>query len=239
MKDEEVNAELILAPKEPDEHCNARNKALTQYCKKPAGWGTDHVGEGRCKLHGGNSLKGREHPGYIDGVHSKYSKLPGYLTEAYQNMLEDRDLLNMHEDIALLRAIINVEMEKLDTHSESDYWFKVLDKEYTKLSLINPEDSVAVQRGVENIGVAIHELQSEREAHKELFDMILKLKSTIDSETRRRVSLHGVIAVERVMLWGDQILNVIKEQVSDKNLQIKIAREIQKLLKGAKNEEGQ
>lgn len=24
-------------------------------CELPAGWGTDHVGEGRCKLHGGNA----------------------------------------------------------------------------------------------------------------------------------------------------------------------------------------
>lgn len=35
-------------------HCGARTRAGTP-CRRPAGWGTAHVGEGRCKLHGGNA----------------------------------------------------------------------------------------------------------------------------------------------------------------------------------------
>lgn len=53
----------------PDETCNARKRqhsgtkksgtkgkdtTKSPYCSKPAGWGTDHVGVGRCKLHGGS-----------------------------------------------------------------------------------------------------------------------------------------------------------------------------------------
>ena len=34
--------------------CGAKTRAGTP-CKKPAGWGTDHSGTGRCKLHGGAS----------------------------------------------------------------------------------------------------------------------------------------------------------------------------------------
>lgn len=35
-----------------DQSCGAKTRRGTP-CKKPAGWGTDHVGIGRCKLHGG------------------------------------------------------------------------------------------------------------------------------------------------------------------------------------------
>jgi len=35
-------------------------------CKRPAGWGTDHVGEGRCKLHGGNAGRPPEHGLYSE-----------------------------------------------------------------------------------------------------------------------------------------------------------------------------
>lgn len=35
-------------------YCNAKTRAGTK-CKRPSGWGTNHVGEGRCKLHGGKS----------------------------------------------------------------------------------------------------------------------------------------------------------------------------------------
>ena len=51
--------------------CGARTRAGTP-CRHPAGWGTDHVGEGRCKLHGGSSLRGVQHPNFIDGRHSKH-----------------------------------------------------------------------------------------------------------------------------------------------------------------------
>jgi len=34
--------------------CGARTRAGTP-CRRPAGWGTDHPGRGRCKLHGGRA----------------------------------------------------------------------------------------------------------------------------------------------------------------------------------------
>ncbi|WP_277543239.1 hypothetical protein [Haloarcula laminariae] len=37
-----------------DSKCRATNRNGDP-CKLPAGWGTDHTGDGRCKLHGGNA----------------------------------------------------------------------------------------------------------------------------------------------------------------------------------------
>lgn len=49
------------APVEADDrHCGAKTRAGTP-CRRPAGWGTDHAGHGRCKLHGGNTPNGRKH----------------------------------------------------------------------------------------------------------------------------------------------------------------------------------
>src|SRR5690554_6337356 len=49
--------------------CGARAKQTGQPCKQKAGWGTDHVGTGRCKLHGGCS------PGAPKG--NKYTRTHG------------------------------------------------------------------------------------------------------------------------------------------------------------------
>lgn len=38
--------------------CGAKNRAGNP-CQRPAGWGTDHAGYGRCKLHGGSHKNGR------------------------------------------------------------------------------------------------------------------------------------------------------------------------------------
>lgn len=43
-----------LDPIAPDDTCNARKRKGEGYCSRPAGWGTDHNGVGRCKFHGGN-----------------------------------------------------------------------------------------------------------------------------------------------------------------------------------------
>jgi hypothetical protein len=43
--------------------CGARKKTAEGTCRRPAGWGTDHVGYGSCKLHGGCTptvIKGAE-----------------------------------------------------------------------------------------------------------------------------------------------------------------------------------
>lgn len=36
----------------PAKHCGAKTRSGSP-CRRPAGWGTDHHGVGRCKLHGG------------------------------------------------------------------------------------------------------------------------------------------------------------------------------------------
>ncbi|MEA3401317.1 MAG: HGGxSTG domain-containing protein [Armatimonadota bacterium] len=51
--------------------CGAKTRRGTP-CKQPAGWGTDHPGEGRCKLHGGASPRGRDHPSFKHGRWSRY-----------------------------------------------------------------------------------------------------------------------------------------------------------------------
>jgi hypothetical protein len=45
-------------------------KVFVGYCGNPAGTGTDHPGEGRCKHHGGSSLSGRENPRFKHGLFS-------------------------------------------------------------------------------------------------------------------------------------------------------------------------
>ena len=39
-------------------HCGAAKRQGAGTCTRPAGWGTDHPGFGRCKLHGGSTPSG-------------------------------------------------------------------------------------------------------------------------------------------------------------------------------------
>lgn len=41
--------------------CGARTRQGKQPCRRPAGWGTSHVGWGNCKLHAGSTRNGVKH----------------------------------------------------------------------------------------------------------------------------------------------------------------------------------
>jgi hypothetical protein len=78
-----------------DGACGATTRGGTP-CTQKAGWGTDHVGVGRCKLHGGATpIK-----------HGRYSlthrETIGHLIQEHR---ESPDPLDTTEEIAVLRAL--------------------------------------------------------------------------------------------------------------------------------------
>ncbi len=66
-----------LEPGHPDNQkgyriCGSKTRQVQSkpYCHRPAGWGTTHPGVGRCKLHGGCSPMGPDHPNWKSGRYS-------------------------------------------------------------------------------------------------------------------------------------------------------------------------
>lgn len=83
--------------------CGAKTRKNTP-CEQPAGWGTNHVGEGRCKLHGGKAPQ----------VEKKYELYKQCLMEdekeTFEKLLNSRDLEN---ELAMLRIALMRCMETL------------------------------------------------------------------------------------------------------------------------------
>jgi hypothetical protein len=81
--------------------CGAKTRNGT-LCNRPAGWGTKHVGIGKCKLHGGASpIK--------HGLYSKYTKHT--LADTVQTLVDDPELTNLRQQIAFKQAMI---LDRLD-----------------------------------------------------------------------------------------------------------------------------
>jgi len=51
--------------------CGAKTRSGGR-CQLPAGWGTDHPGVGRCKLHGGATPRGADSPHFRHGLDCRY-----------------------------------------------------------------------------------------------------------------------------------------------------------------------
>ena len=87
--------------------CGAKTRSGTP-CKQKAGWGTDHVGEGRCKLHGG--CAGRPI------VTGRYSiKHRQSLANKVQDFIEDPEPANLISELALMRALLQDYLDRFPT----------------------------------------------------------------------------------------------------------------------------
>ena len=84
--------------------CGAK-KRKGGICGRPAGWGTDHPGEGKCKLHGGATpIK-----------HGRYSTIAREsLRDRIAEFEADPDPLNLLPEVAMLRAVLADLCERWD-----------------------------------------------------------------------------------------------------------------------------
>jgi len=78
--------------------CGAKTRAGTP-CQQVSGWGTDHVGQGRCKLHGGKST-GRPI------THGRYSLNHRTKLAEKAATFESANFGDLHAELNLLRALL-------------------------------------------------------------------------------------------------------------------------------------
>jgi hypothetical protein len=90
--------------------CGGLKHKTKEPCQQPAGWGTDHVGQGRCKLHGGcNPIK-----------HGMYSTcLRGRAREVY-DLLKDAPVDDASDEIRVGMAQFGAAIEQLADLSTDD-----------------------------------------------------------------------------------------------------------------------
>lgn len=93
----------------PHDRCGAKTRGGTR-CTQTAGWGTDHVGQGRCKLHGGATpIK-----------HGRYSTIQRPALRALIAQHDaDPDPLNVLPELAAARALFQDFIERYDGWREA------------------------------------------------------------------------------------------------------------------------
>lgn len=94
------------AERAPLPKCTGTNRA-GKPCGHPAGWGTDHPGEGKCKNHGGVGQK--------SSTRYQLTNASPTLQQAIQDQQADPDPLNLLPDLLLARSLLQ---EGVQRHSE-------------------------------------------------------------------------------------------------------------------------
>lgn len=90
--------------------CGAKNRQLKP-CSNAAGKGTDHVGEGRCKYHGGRN----QSPLAKNFKHGRYAQLRhAELREKMVQLSQDTEVFDLRDEVLKLRSIAEILAERDD-----------------------------------------------------------------------------------------------------------------------------
>lgn len=225
---------LELPKREPGLSCNARTKSGTGYCEHPAGWGTDHLGEGRCKLHGGASLAGRDHPMYKHGRRS--ATLPTRLLADFHQAMNDPALLSLREDIATIDARIIDLQKRLDTGEAGNLW-RLARTAMSRFKSARESSTMEAETKRHIMAEALDELDrlivkgtSDYRAWDEIAKAMNDRRRMIDSEHKRAVAMGQMMSADAVLTLVDSINKVINDVVSDPTIRAKVAVGIMSLI---------
>lgn len=187
------------AEKKPaTDKCNARLTKRDGYCKRAAGHGTDHLGVGRCKFHGGLAYGNPNH------MHAKdVYMMPLTLEkrEKLQSFLKDATKLD--NEVGLMKLSLQEAYQK----------FTVAEKEFDKFESTPLPDSEFELKNYERKRKILGDRVKERqEVVLRLFDKVTKA-----TETNSKIT-HGKIYTLNITQVNELIINqmsIMKEFCSD------------------------
>lgn len=169
-------------------HCGAKTRAGTP-CQRPAGWGTDHAGEERCKLHGGATP-------IRSGRYSKVNRerLGGLIAE-YE---ADPDPLNVLPELGAARALFVDFIERYDEWREALLlWHASFNTDERSGGAGNPKP--AKPRQVLDVGDAYR-----------LLSTVAKI-----AQAEKRLQLDGAVSRKDLLRILSEVRRVTEAEVKD------------------------
>jgi len=124
--------------------CEATASSTGERCRQPATG--DH---GKCRYHGGSSLKGTEHPNFKHGKTSKYfkSKMSERQREVYEEMAE---ALDDTEDAKAILSQVAARLMVLGEHSTDSSMVREARQILSEFNIVDNTDSVEMNAQVES-----------------------------------------------------------------------------------------
>lgn len=134
--------------------CGARTRELKP-CPNKAGKGTDHLGEGKCKFHGG-SASNITAKNFKHGLYSKIKTQHPMLRQKMEELSSDTDVFDLRSEILRLRAIMELMADQEELMASAKL---AVDVSKVIERLHNIEVGRRYVISIENVGVIISAVQ--------------------------------------------------------------------------------
>src|SRR5436190_7738794 len=124
--------------------CAAHSKTTAQPCRNVAGKGTDHVGQGRCRFHGGASF-------FEHGQYSKIKRTP--IGRRIAHIASHSDLIRLHHELAFLKTALEDLIVRQQSQKEAlETWHQLVGDPYKKL--LHSHDAREVGEAIQTLRAA-------------------------------------------------------------------------------------
>jgi len=171
------------------------------------------AGLNRCRFHGGNVRRGVSHPNFRNGKYSKY--MPDHLMERYEQAREDKELLSLREDIAVVEARLTELMQRTSTGETDRLW----ERASTIAGQIH-EAQIAgsvpdVLQGLSTLMEIIKSGVQVSQAWNEVLILIDQKRRLVESERKRLVEMQQMISSEEAVSLMALLVTTVRNHVSD------------------------
>lgn len=183
--------------------CNARKRQGEGLCTRPAGWGTNHPGHGRCKLHGGVLAAG-----LVPRTPSENA--PTRLQERHQQWLQNPNLLNLRHYLAWVSAVLEDFIEATEASRamrQPTFDLYLVEKGEYLLTDEEQRDLAAWAR----IGLLLR----RQGFHKDVAELANLATTTIERIRRVEEGLKLFIHVQEISEVVERMVHVLTKHVTD------------------------
>lgn len=211
------------------------------------------TGRTRCKLHGGASLQGFEHPAFTSGRYTESLKKLG-LGAHYEAARHDPALLSLTEEITVVQGRLFELFEQMAQGAGGPTaWQRVIGATATCADAMqavkgavadrSPNRGVLMAQALTALGVAIDALAevvkqgtSVVEVWQEIDQKMYLRKKLVDSEVKRRKAAAEVLLKNDALTMVTRIAKSVMQHVTDPKAKQAIVNDIRALMQGEKKE---
>lgn len=215
--------------------CTATAKTTGERCKRAPASGREV-----CRMHGGASLRGSEHPAHRGRGYSK--DLPTRLADRLEEALKDPELVHLYAELALTDARVGEVITRL-TSNESDLaWNRLLVlvgnvadamdeataglEEVARVKAAARQEAVKLQRQLEDI---IRDARSERENWREIMELIEQRRKLAETERRAQEALMSYVTPAQMGAFIAALQLAIMEELEQED-QERLGRRIRSIM---------
>jgi hypothetical protein len=185
--------------------CGALSKSTQTPCKNIAGKGTDHIGVGRCRLHGGATpIK--------HGLYSRVRRTR--LGKRIAEIENDPQILDLSQELAVLKALAEQAVETYQEHEAALLsWYRAESPLYNKL--LETSDAREIRDAV----VALRSVGVERPKERPDAKIITTIIAEIGRTQDRIRQAETVVTRDQMLRVFDDLAGVVRQYTDDETVQ--------------------